>query len=133
DVGGDIDDAGALAVLHALEARGEIELLAIGVSIGHEAAVPYVHAVNTWYGRPELPIGTIKGEASYARDEFMEAVIAEYPYDLTRESTPEVVDLYRRVLATQPDNSVTLVTVGPATNIVALLRSEPDEHSELNG
>ena len=51
DVGGDVDDAGALAVLHALADRGEIELLAMGVVIGHEAAVPFVHAVNTWYGQ----------------------------------------------------------------------------------
>ena len=63
DVGGDVDDAGALAVLHALADRGEREILAMGVVIGHEAAVPYVHAVNTWYGRPNLPIGTIKGKA----------------------------------------------------------------------
>ena len=60
DVGGDVDDAGALAVLHALADRKEIEILAIGVVIGHEDAVPYVDAVNTWYGRPDLPIGTIK-------------------------------------------------------------------------
>lgn len=133
DVGGDVDDAGALAVLHALAARGEIEILAIGVSIGHPAAVPYIHAVNTWFGRSDLPIGTIKGEASYARDEFMEAVIPLYPHSLTQESAPNVVGLYRRTLAAQPDRSVTLITVGPATNIYNLLRSGPDEYSELSG
>ena len=133
DVGGDVDDAGALAVLHALADRGEIELLAMGVVIGHEAAVPYVHAVNTWYGRPDLPIGTIKGNAPYARDEYMVPIVATYPYVLTRETAPDVVELYRRVLASQPDRSVTLITVGPATNIYNLLKSEPDEHSPLNG
>lgn len=133
DVGGDVDDAGALAVLHALADRGEIELLAMGVVIGHEAAVPYVHAVNTWYGRPELPIGTIKGDAPYARDEYMVPIVAEYPHSLTRETAPDVVQLYRKVLSDQPDHSVTLITVGPATNIHNLLKSPPDEHSPLNG
>lgn len=133
DVGGDVDDAGALAVLHALADRGEIQLLAMGVVIGHEAAVPYVHAVNTWYGRPDLPIGTIKGKAPYARDEYMEPIVAEYPHTLTRETAPDVVKLYREVLSSQPDRSVTLIVVGPATNINNLLNSAPDEHSPLTG
>lgn len=133
DVGGDVDDAGALAILHALADKGEIELLAMGVVIGHELAVPYVHAVNTWYGRPDLPIGTIKVKAPYSRDEFMQTVVASYPHSLKKESAPDVVKLYRKVLAAQPDKSVTLIAVGPATNIHNLLRSEPDEHSPLNG
>src|SRR5690606_9471119 len=57
DVGGDIDDAGAFAVMHALADRGEIEILAVGIVNGHELAVPYADAVNTWYGRPDIPIG----------------------------------------------------------------------------
>jgi hypothetical protein len=133
DVGGDVDDAGALAVLHALADRGEIDILAIGVVIGHELAVPFVHAVNTWYGRPDLPIGTIKGPAPYSRDEFMEAVVAEYPYTLTQDAAPDVVELYRKVLASQPDRSVTLIAVGPATNISNLLNSGPCEYSPLTG
>lgn len=133
DVGGDIDDAGALAVLHALADRKEIEILAMGVVIGHEAAVPYVHAVNTWYGRPNLPIGTIKEKAPYSRDEYMVPIVAAYPHTLTKETAPDVVKLYRKVLASQPDRSVTLIAVGPATNIRNLLTSGPDEHSPLTG
>jgi hypothetical protein len=133
DVGGDVDDAGALAVLHALADRGEIEILAIGVVIGHDAAVPFVHAVNTWYGRPDLLIGTIKGQAPYARDEYMVPIIAEYPHTLTQETAPDVVKLYRKVLASQPDRSVTMITVGPATNMYNLLKSPSDENSPLTG
>ncbi len=133
DVGGDVDDAGALAVLHALADRDEIDILAIGVSIGHWAAVPFVDAVNTWYGHPDLPIGTIKGKASYDRDEFLTKLVPEFPYDLTQDAAPDVVKLYRKVLAAEPDRSVTLVCVGPATNIHNLLQSGPDEHSPLTG
>jgi hypothetical protein len=133
DVGGDVDDAGALAVLHALAARGEIEILAIGVVIGHKDAVPYVHAVNTWYGHPDIPVGTIKGGAPYARDEYMGPIVKEYPHSLTQETARDVVKLYREVLAKQADKSVTLVVVGPATNIYNLLNSPPDDISPLNG
>lgn len=127
DIGGDVDDAGALAD------KGEIEILAMGVVIGHKAAVPYVHAVNTWHGRSFLPIGTIKDKAPYARDEYMEPVVAAYPYTLTSEAALDVVKLYRQVLARQPDKSVTLIAVGPATNIYRLLMSKADEYSPLTG
>lgn len=133
DVGGDIDDAGALAVLHALEDMGQIKLLAIGVVNGHKLAVPYVHAVNTWYGKPDLPVGTIKSSAPFSRDNYMRQVIEDYPYQMTKYTAPDVVKLYRKLLASMPDKSVTLIVVGPATNIYNLLISKPDEYSTLKG
>ncbi len=133
DVGGDIDDAAALAMLHALADRGEVELLAMGVVNGHPAAVPYVDALNTWYGRPDIPVGTIRGGPPFERDFYMAPKVAEYPHDLTKKQAPEVVGLYRRILAAQPDRSVTLIAVGPVTNISRLLASGPDEYSPLNG
>lgn len=133
DPGGDVDDAGALAVLHALADRGEVKILAMGVSNGHDLAVPFVDAVNTWYRRPDVPIGTIKGTAAYATDYFMKNVVSQYPSNLTKYNAPDAVDLYRKVLAAQPDKSVTLIAVGPSTNISNLLKSAPDHHSSLNG
>jgi hypothetical protein len=133
DIGGDIDDAGTMAVMHALADKGEIEILAVGVVNGHANTVPYTDAINTWYGRPELPLGTIKQGAPFARDTYMADVVRMYPHDLTKEAAPDVVTLYRKVLAAQPDRSVTLVAVGPATNISRLLESPADDHSPLNG
>ena len=133
DVGADVDDAGALAMLHALAAQGEVEVLAMGVVNGHPLAVPFVDALNTWYGRPDLPVGTVRQGAPFASDTFMAPVVAAYPHDLTQDQAPDVVALYRRVLAAQPDHSVTLVAVGPATNISRLLASPPDDLSPLDG
>ena len=133
DVGGDIDDAGAFAVMHALADRGEVDILAVGVVNGHPAAVPYADALNTWYGRPDIPVGAIKAKPPFERDLFMAPIVAEYSHDLTHDRAPDVVTLYRKVLAAQPDHSVTMVVVGPATNISQLLDSGPDEHSPLSG
>ena len=135
DLGDDVDDAGTFAVLHALADRGEIEILAVGIVNGHPDAVPCADAINTWYGRPDLPLGSIaKDRAPIRRDTFkMGAVAAAYPHDLTQATAPDVVGLYRRVLAAQPDRSVTLVVVGQATNVADLLRSGPDAHSPLGG
>jgi hypothetical protein len=63
----------------------------------------------------------------------MTSVVNEYPHSLTREKAPDVAELYRKVLASQPDASVTLIVVGPATNIYNLLRSSPDRYSPLTG
>ena len=135
DLGDDVDDAGTFAVMHALADRGEVEVLAVGIVNGHPDAVPCADAINTWYGRPDLPIGTIaKRDAPINRDTFkMGQVAAAYPHDLTQAAAPDVVGLYRRVLAAQPDRSVTLVTVGQATNVANLLKSKPDAHIPLDG
>lgn len=134
DLGDDVDDAGTFAVMHALADRGEIDILAVGIVNGNINAVPLADAINGFYGRPDLPLGTIKADAPIDHDTFkMGTVAAAYPHDLTQASAPEVIDLYRRTLACQPDRSVTIVVVGQATNIANLLKSKPDAHSPLDG
>ena len=43
------------------------------------------------------------------------------------------VELYRRLLAEQPDSSVTVISVGFYTNLAQLLASQPDSVSPLSG
>ncbi|MBM3493904.1 MAG: hypothetical protein FJX72_06225 [Armatimonadetes bacterium] len=57
DLAEDVDDAGAIAVLHALADRGECDILALLVSSKNEWVVPCAEAINAWYGRPDLPVG----------------------------------------------------------------------------
>ena len=59
DMGNDVDDALALAMIHALESRGEAKLLAVTVSKDNKYAAPFVDVVNTFYGRGEIPIGVL--------------------------------------------------------------------------
>jgi inosine-uridine nucleoside N-ribohydrolase len=49
------------------------------------------------------------------------------------EDVPDTTSLYRRLLAAQPNSSVTVVTVGPLGNILSLLESGADEYSSLTG
>src|ERR1700727_2486929 len=67
DMGNDIDDALALAMLHALSDRGECELIGVTLTNAHPAAVPYIRMLNRFYGRGGLPVGaaikTLKGGA----------------------------------------------------------------------
>lgn len=135
DVGDDCDDAGALAMLHALADRGEIEILAVMVSNRVPAAAACADAINTWYGRPDLPLGVVKSTASTQTNDRYATYIAErFPHDTPNPAAvPDAVTLYRRILAKQPAGSVVLVVVGPPTNISDLLKSAPDAASPLTG
>lgn len=144
DLAEDVDDAGALAVLHALANRGEATILGVLVSSRNEHVVPCLDAINTWYGRPNVPIGYQRGlQYGYrntkdaGRDvpsQYAEPVARAFPHDLARSSdAPDAALLARRLLASQPDRSVTVVTVGFLTNLRDLLDSRPDEHSPLDG
>ena len=53
----DVDDVGALAVLHALADNGEAEILAVSYNEVQSRAADAIDAINTWYGRGDIPIG----------------------------------------------------------------------------
>src|SRR5438093_10728337 len=61
DMGNDVDDALALAMLHALESRGECRLIGVTITKDDPWAAPYVDLVNTFYGRAQIPVGMVKG------------------------------------------------------------------------
>ena len=62
DMGSDCDDAGALAVLHALADAGEVRILGVIFSSGkNRYGVGTCDAINTYYGRGDLPLGQYQG------------------------------------------------------------------------
>ncbi|MFT7640773.1 MAG: hypothetical protein ACI9G1_002517 [Pirellulaceae bacterium] len=137
DIGPDCDDAGAAAVLHALADQGEVEILAMMVSTGGETAKwgpPCLDAINTFYGRPDIPIGVIRKKGAEDTSKYNEQLAKEFPNDLQHgDRADEATQLYRKVLSSQPDGSVVIVSVGYLSNLRHLLESKGDEHSELNG
>jgi inosine-uridine nucleoside N-ribohydrolase len=136
DMDTDCDDAGALAMLHALADAGEVEILATVVSSHYPFSAPAVDVINTYYGRPELPMGVPKlpGASIHRGSRYAEGLAREFPHRVrSNAEAPDAVEVYRRILASQPDTSVVIVTVGYLTNIRHLLESVPDEHSPLSG
>ena len=137
DIGGDYDDVGALGMLHALADKGEIEILATVASNLSPLVVPSIDVINTYFGRPNLPVGAPKtpGVAQDCGDlHWSDSLAAIYPHRIERMAdAQDAVQVYRKILAHQPDTSVTLVTVGFLTNLKNLLASGPDSFSHLNG
>src|SRR5262245_50738549 len=142
DMGNDIDDALALGVIHALQNRGECELLAVTLSKDNEFAAPFVNLVNTFYGRRQIPIGVVKNGKTPEDSRYIRlpsvALAANgaqrYPHELrSGKDAPEAVGLLREVLASQPDHSVVIAVVGFSTNLARLLDAPGDTRSPLPG
>ena len=131
DMSGDCDDAGALALLHALADQGECEILATIINRKDlaNASAAATSAINTWYGRPEIPIGTDKVGPTARQETSLFAPVlrdgfphAAKPDDLM----PDAVEIYRTVFAAQPEGSVTICSVGAFSNLAELCRRDPE-------
>jgi inosine-uridine nucleoside N-ribohydrolase len=136
DLGPDYDDVGALAFLHAMADSGKAEILATVASNKHDLVAPSISVINTYFRRIELAIGAPKTEGVNlgSSQHWADSIVAKYPHAVKSTSdVPDAVEIYRKVLSNQPDNSVTIITVGFLTNLNNLLKSNPDQSSKLTG
>ncbi|MDR2438019.1 MAG: nucleoside hydrolase [Planctomycetaceae bacterium] len=142
DLGNDVDDTMALAVIHALQNRNECELLAITTTKDNPYVAPMVAVVNTFYGRPDIPIAVVKNGPTKADGKYNRNVLElkddagkpRYSYNLPPvDQLPEAVSYLRKRLAAEPDHSVVLVQVGFFTNFARLLETPSDDFSALSG
>jgi len=136
DMGPDYDDAGALTMLHAFADSGKAEILATMASNKYALVAPCLDVINTYYGRPGIPVGSPKthGVNIGCSQHWTDSLVANYPHKLDSNSqAQDAVFLYRKILASEPDTSVVIVTVGFLTNLNDLLNSNADSISPLNG
>jgi inosine-uridine nucleoside N-ribohydrolase len=136
DLGPDYDDVGALAFLHAMADSGKAVILATVASNKHDLVAPSIDVINTYFGRPGLPIGAPKSEGVNmgASQHWPDSIVAKYPHRLKSTSeADDAVKVYRKILSSQSDKSVTIVTVGFLTNLKNLLLSPADEISQFSG
>jgi len=136
DMGPDYDDVGAITLLHALADKGEAHILATMASTKYEGVAGVLNVFNTYFKRPDLPIGIPKGDALDLRDwqHWTDTLLVRYPHQVkSNNEAADAVALYRKILAAQPDHSITIVTVGFLTNLSNLLNTHADEYSPLNG
>ena len=140
DMGSDCDDVGALALLHHYAATGRAEILGVIYSSG---AVPYgagvVDAINHFYDRSDIPVGACHDTTFGDPVDKMNAeVLAKNSTVFGNEivhnlDAPEQTTLNRKLLAAQPDGSVTYITIGHTRGLYELLISSPDSISGLSG
>lgn len=136
DIESDVDDVGSTALIHHLMDQGEANIIAMGVSAQFESCASCLDALNTFFGRPDIPIGVPKVAGAPAREsKYTGPVTKEYPHDLPAnpKEIADVVQVYRKALTEAEDGSVVMISVGYLTNFASLLKSEGDSISKLNG
>lgn len=133
DMSSDWDDIGDFAVLHGLADLGEIEIIACMSSSTNGGTPLCMSAINTYYGRPDIPCARHSNSGGVGA--YPAQIASEYPHPLynTYTDCPVAVDLYRQVLVAQPDKSVVIVTAGYLDNLHELMLSGPDQYSPLTG
>jgi inosine-uridine nucleoside N-ribohydrolase len=133
DMGNDVDDALALAMLHAFASRGEVNLLAVTVSKDNPWAAEYVRMVDEYYGRGTIPVGIVHDGKTPDDGLYVRQVCELHHRRPNQAAVADAVQLLRKTLAGEPDGAVSLIQVGFSTNLAKLLDSRPDRYSSLNG
>jgi len=133
DMGNDVDDALALAMLHAFASRGEVKLLAVTVSKDNPWAAEYVRLVDEYYGRGTIPVGIVHDGKTKDDGLYVRQVCELHGRHPDKSAVQDAVELLRKTLAGESDGAVTLIQVGFSTNLARLLESAPDRYSNLNG
>ena len=143
DIGSSTDDLFAMEMLYRYADEGRCKLLGIVVDRPGEDYAALADVMSTYFGYGSVPIGlerngvknpkvfidyknlynhkTDKGELMFKR------TVSDYS------AVPDGWQLYRKLLAAQPDHSVSICAVGFVSSLVQLLASEPDDISPLSG
>lgn len=126
------DDATAIGMANVLEQRGKVHVLAVMSDIPNPVAVA---AIDTFYGHPSIPLGApADSEVNTAPRGYSNTLADSLPHKVrSSRDVPDAVPLYRRILAEQPDHSVTIVAVGSYANLPSLLTSKAGDGSGLDG
>lgn len=143
DIGSSTDDLFTMMMLYHYQDQNRSRLLGVVVDREGENCAACADVMNTYYGYGNIPIGLIRDGIknpkvwidyralpthtdSHGKLMFQRSV-ADYS------SLPDGWQLYRQLLAAQPDHSVSILSIGFVTCLSQLLESDPDSYSPLSG
>ncbi len=143
DIGSSTDDLFTIEMAYRYEDEGRCKLLGIVVDREGEDYAALADVMNTYFGHANVPIGLERNGIKTPR------VFIDYRnlYKLTTgkgepmfkqtvsdySTLPDGWKLYRQLLASQPDHSVSICSLGFVSCLTHLLASEPDDLSPLSG
>lgn len=137
DIGSSTDDLLAMDMLYKYMDEGRANLLAIMVDRPGKVNAEITDVFNTFYGYPDIPIGiTSKGADAEVFIDYSVVTKKDENFQRTikdADKLPESLELYRKILSAQPDNSVVIIATGFVTNLARLMESKGDKYSPLSG
>jgi inosine-uridine nucleoside N-ribohydrolase len=126
DIGNDVDDALALAVIHSLESRHEAKLLAVTITKDNRYAAPYIDIVDTFYGRPDIPIGVVRNGKTPEDSNMIRVPVESNKYPRRGAPPSDAQEVLRKTLSAAADHSVVIAQVGFSTTLARLLATDKD-------
>lgn len=138
DIGGFADDPFAFAIVHRLANHGLVNLLATVGNTRYEGIAMVMSVINTYFGNPHTPLGVTKDLNAHTDPQgtqnWTEYIRSHFPsYIQNNSQVPDAVQVYMKVLEEQPDQSVTILSLGHFTNMANLLRAPAPGPGKLNG
>ena len=143
DIGSSTDDLFAMEMLYEYQRQGRCTLLGVVVDREGEDCATLADVMNTYFGYGNTPIGLIRNGIKNSKVWIDYKALPTYAdtngtpmFQRTKtdySTLPDGWQLYRQLLAAQPDHSVTICSIGFVSCLTQLLLSEPDSYSPLNG
>ena len=143
DIGSSTDDLFAMMMLYRCQDMNRCCLLGVVVDREGEDCAACADVMNSYYGHGDVPIGLVRDGIKNPKvwidykglpmltdssgNLLFQQSVADYS------TLPDGWQLYRRLLAAQPDHSVSIVSIGFVTCLAQLLQSGADSYSPLDG
>lgn len=143
DIGSSTDDLFAMEMIYRYQEQGKCHLLGVVVDREGEECAACADVMNTYFVNGSIPLGLVRDGIKSPKvfidyrdipshldtngQPMFQHTVTDYA------ALPDGWQLYRQLLATQPDHSVSIVSIGFLTCLAQLLESEPDQYSSLNG
>lgn len=139
DIGGDCDDAGAIALANIFHNNVKAKILAMTYTTSSEFGPAVIDSINKYYGN-SFEIGqTPRKEFCLVESRFGNEIATKFDNNYFDKKTKKyiacqnAISLMRKKLAEASDESVSIVCIGQLNNVSDLLDSGSDEYSSLNG
>ncbi|MBQ2848298.1 MAG: nucleoside hydrolase [Clostridia bacterium] len=123
DIGPDCDDAGAFAVMAHMAEKHGIKILGAANCTSNPYGTDALAVLSEHFGL-DIPLGEHKGyEILKDSDKYNKPLAKKY--DIKAKNASLAADFYKKLLSKADDDSVTVISVGPLTNLAEILEKEP--------
>lgn len=123
DIGPDCDDAGAFAVMAKLAKKYDVKIIGAANCTSNKYGTDAL-AVLAEHFELDVPFGEHTGYEILADGDKYNKPLAK-KYDIKAKKSASAADFYKKVLSEVEDDSVTVISVGPLTDIAEILEKEP--------
>lgn len=123
DIGPDCDDAGAFAVMAKMAEKYDIKILGAANCTSNKYGTDALAVLSEHVGL-DIPLGEHTGyEILPDGKKYNKPLVKKY--DVKAKNVLESAAFYKKLLINAEDDSVTVISVGPLTNIAEILEKEP--------